>query len=157
MPADGLGVAYDFDTTTAGDHAVARIGYEFARAPFRWRVDYGEWHAVEPDTYTTDLMAIADFAEVAWIELGEFDLKPGKHTVEFHVLPRTKSVDGKAVPERLLFGLDAVCVAPNEFGRTGHTGRGRPGKSGRDKSAARVTLRLPRGADLTPRRPTGAH
>ena len=147
VPADGLGIAYDFDTTEAGGHAVwARIGYEFARAPFRWRVDAGEWATVEPDTYTTDLMALAEFAEVAWIKLGTADLKPGKHTVEFRVLRRTKTVDGQVVPDRVLFGLDAVCVAPGEFVPNGPHRSGSDWQSARDKSANTITFAFPKGS-----------
>ena len=42
-----------------------RVGYEFIRAPFRWRIDDGAWGHDGPDRLTTDLMSLQDWNEVA--------------------------------------------------------------------------------------------
>ena len=113
VPADGLSTRYDFRAPAAGPHRVhARIGYEFARSPFRWRIDAGEWHPVSPQELTTDLMAPADFTEVAWLELGTAELTAGPHALEFNV-PKPKA------GERLLFALDCICLSRDPFAPNG--------------------------------------
>ena len=49
----------------------ARIGYEFVRSPFDWRIDGGEWKPVSPEELTTDLMELSFWTEVAWLKLGQ--------------------------------------------------------------------------------------
>ena len=42
IPADGALLSYDFEVKTAGDYEVwARVGHEFVRSPFSWRLDKG--------------------------------------------------------------------------------------------------------------------
>jgi hypothetical protein len=43
-PADGVLVDYAFDAQAAAEYELwARIGYEFVRSPFDWRLDGGPW------------------------------------------------------------------------------------------------------------------
>jgi hypothetical protein len=89
----------------------ARIGFEFARAPFEWRVNGGEWNKIAPETPTLDLMELSFFTEVAWIKLGEVDASPaaGGETVIDIRLPRHRNDKGEW--QRVLFALDALCLA----------------------------------------------
>ena len=83
IPAEGAVLSYDFEAKTAGDYeAWVRIGYEFARSPFSWRLDDGAWKESKPEELTTDLMALQAWNEVAWLKLGGVALQPGKHTFE---------------------------------------------------------------------------
>ena len=137
VPADGLTIKYPL-TTAAGVHSVhARVGFEFARSPFDWRIDGGAWHRVSPDTYTTDLQALADFAEVAWLDLGPAELAAGRHTLEFHVPRPAKKGD------RLVFGLDCVCVTPGPFRPNGKVKPGDARQSPLDQAAAGVVFDFP--------------
>lgn len=153
IPAEGVGIRYAFTATQAGEHELwVRIGYEFARAPFRWRVGANDWADVQPNDYTTDLMTIADFAEVAWKKLGTVNLKPGEQTLEFQVLRPTKQVNGKPQPARLLFGLDAICLSrkpfhPNGPYRPGTTGPGTNGLTPQDRAADTIRYEFPPRSD----------
>ena len=48
-----------------------RIGMEFVRSPFDWRIDQGEWKTITPAGPDTDLMEVGFWNEVAWIKMGE--------------------------------------------------------------------------------------
>ena len=111
IPAAGAVLSYDFDAKTAGDYeAWARIGFEFIRAPFSWRLDDGAWKESKPDELTTDLMSLQIWNEVAWLKLGGVALKPGKHTFEIKFDRQYKEANGKKEPGNLVFGLDALCL-----------------------------------------------
>ena len=113
VPAEGVLIRYRFRIEQPGDYQVwNRIGYEFARSPFNWRVDDGEWQAVGPEQLTTDLMELSEWCEVAWLELGERSLTAGEHALEVQV-PRTK--DDKGAPARLLYASDALCLSLGPF------------------------------------------
>ena len=112
-PADGVLLEYACDAKAAGNYEVwARIGYEFVRSPFDWRLDGGEWKSVSPDELTTDLMELSFWTEVAWLKLGQQPLAAGRIRLSFR-LPKTKDAQGK--PQRILFALDCVCLTTGEF------------------------------------------
>ncbi|MDD4060048.1 MAG: hypothetical protein PHW08_05015, partial [Kiritimatiellae bacterium] len=53
VPANGAIIRYPFSLDAAGSREVwGRIGYEFARSPFEWRVDNGDWRSVSPQDLT---------------------------------------------------------------------------------------------------------
>ena len=113
VPAEGALLTYPFQIAQAGDYEVwNRIGYEFVRSPFEWRVDSGAWRTVKPDDLTTDLMELADWNEVAWIKMGVAALQPGAHQLEIR-LPLTKDEKGKAA--RILYASDALCLSRSPF------------------------------------------
>ncbi len=114
IPKDGLVLQLAFDAYKAGEHEVwGRIGYEFARSPFLWRIDAGEWTAIKADALTTDLMAIAEWTEIAWLQFGKANLTPGKHTLEIKFERRV--LPNKQQPERILAGIDCFCLSPTPF------------------------------------------
>jgi hypothetical protein len=113
LPVGGAVLTYPFQIAVTGNYEVwNRIGYEFVRSPFEWRVDGGVWSVVKPDDLTTDLMELADWNEVAWIKMGVATLPPGAHSLEIR-LPLTKDEKGK--PARILYASDALCLWPGHF------------------------------------------
>ena len=133
-PAEGVLATYAFEAPKAGVCEIwARIGFEFVRSPFDWRVDGGEWKSVAPDELTTDLMELSTWTEVAWLKLGQQPLAAGGHRLEFR-LPKTKDAKGK--PQRILFALDCVCVSAGEFHPYSHFRPGQDHQSAQDRAAA---------------------
>ncbi len=142
LPADGLLLEYPFELGTAGPHEVwARLGYEFARSPFRWRLDEGNWADVAPEQLTTDLMELAEWTEVAWLKLGSAALQPGKHRLqvgfERRVLP------GKKAPERILAGLDCFCISREPFRPNGRHKPEEKWQTASDLQAAQAHFDVP--------------
>ncbi|MBC7807934.1 MAG: hypothetical protein H7145_17530, partial [Akkermansiaceae bacterium] len=114
VAAEGAVARYAFEVKTAGTYQLwNRIGYEFVRSPFEWRVDNGAWKTVAPDELTTDLQAIETWVEIAWLKLGDVpNLSAGNHTIEIRLTKRNKP-DG--TPERILYASDALCLTNGEF------------------------------------------
>ncbi|HWE94125.1 MAG TPA: glycoside hydrolase family 2 TIM barrel-domain containing protein [Tepidisphaeraceae bacterium] len=113
IPAEGAIFDYAFSIAEDGKHEVwARLGFEFARAPFDWKIDNGEWKSVSHDDLTSDAMELDFFGEAAWLKLADPQLGRGDHKLTIR-LPRVKNKDGKF--EGMLFGLDAVCVSAKPF------------------------------------------
>ena len=64
---NGILVGYEFEPPSAGKYEIwNRLGMEFVRSPFDWRVDQGEWKTITPQDLTTDLMEVGFWNEVAW-------------------------------------------------------------------------------------------
>ncbi|MCU0977712.1 MAG: hypothetical protein MUF25_00935 [Pirellulaceae bacterium] len=140
-PADGVLVDYAFDAQAAGEYELwARIGYEFVRSPFDWRLDGGPWQSVAPDELTTDLMELSFWTEIAWLKLGKQPLAAGPHTLSFR-LSKTKDAQGK--PQRILFALDCVCLAVGEFHPYQFFKPGEDHQTDRDREAANHVFRVP--------------
>jgi hypothetical protein len=137
VPAAGTSVVFELPVEQFGKFEVwARVGYEFARSPFRWRIDGGAWAEVTPGQFTTDLMAVADFAEVAWLKLGDADLPAGTRKLEINA-PRP----GKG---RFLFGLDCVLATRAPFRPNGPHKPDAVWKTPADKDAEGVVFEFPR-------------
>lgn len=141
IPADGVMLSYPFHAAAAGQREVwARIGYEFARAPFDWRIDGGDWKIAKPDDLTTDLMELSFFTEVAWLKLGDADIAAGDHTMELR-LPRFKNAKGEF--QRMLFALDAVCLSAGEFHPYSKFKPDENPRDAQDEAAAKNVFKLP--------------
>jgi beta-galactosidase len=127
LPAGGAALRYPFQIAAPAVYEVwNRIGYEFARSPFLWRIDNGPWQRVNPDARTIELQTIETWNEVGWLRLGTSELGPGAHTLDIQ-LPRTTDDQGK--PQRILYASDALCL----YAGTWHpNGKFRPNESGRD-------------------------
>src|SRR6185437_14936280 len=83
VPAEGVLLKYPFTLPKAGDYEIwNRLGFEFVRSSFAWRIDGGDWKTILPDELTTDLMEVDFFCEVAWLKMGERKLDAGAHTLE---------------------------------------------------------------------------
>ena len=141
VPAEGATISYKFAAKTDGTYQVwDRVGFEFVRSPFSWRVDGGAWTIAKPSDLTTDLMELDFFCEVAWLRLGDTKLKAGPHTLQIRV-NRTKDASGKT--ERLLYASDAIVLHPGEFRPDGKFPPGVDGRDDRDKAAEKTVFRLP--------------
>ena len=148
LKADETTVAFDIRIEAEPGRAKvkrilwARIGFEFARSPFRWRIGETPWQTVTPEQLTIDLMAIEDFAEVAWLNLGEVELAPGGYSMEFQPLVLPK--------QRLLFALDCVYLARGEFRPNGPHRPGKLWKYALDYEAEKAQFRFPSVPKETP-------
>ena len=150
LPKDGALLEYDFTVARAGKHEVwNRIGLEFARSAFEWRIDGGAWRTVTRRELTTDLMELDFWCEAGWLRMGTADLARGKHTIQIrHRRPfketrtRKKGPDGKEIevvekkPDRIAYASDALCVFPGEFRPNGKFKPGEAWQSDDDKKAA---------------------
>lgn len=131
-------IRYEFEAPSAGRNEVwARIGYEFVRSPFRWRVDQGPWNDVSPEVLTSDLMPIDRWVEVAWLKLGEVELSSGRHRLEFEVF-QWKNDRGEN--QGLLFALDALVVTPGPFRPNGPRKPGDSQPTEQDRQAAEMVF-----------------
>ena len=141
LPADGARIVYAFKVAEAGTHAVwGRIGYEFARSPLDWRLDNRPWNTVTPDDVTTDLTELNFFTEVAWFKFGRQDLTAGDHTLEIRIRSH-KNAKGEL--QRLLFGIDVLCLTTGEFLPNGRFKPGEDGRDARDLKAAKTLFAVP--------------
>ncbi|MCW3100449.1 MAG: Beta-galactosidase/beta-glucuronidase [Chthonomonadaceae bacterium] len=141
IPTGGAVLTYPFRIVQAGDYEVwNRIGYEFVRSPFEWRVDASVWNTVTPDALTTDLMELADWTEVAWIKLGASALQPGVHRLEIR-LPVTKDDKGKTA--RILYASDALCLSLGAFHPNSKFKPGSDYRTPMDREAAQKVFEMP--------------
>lgn len=141
VPADGILLEYPFPCPKPGVYEVwNRIGFEFVRSPFDWRLDGGEWKRVSPDALTTDLMELSRWCEVAWLKLGDVSLNSGEHRLQVR-LPKLKDDQGKW--QRLLYASDAICLQEGAFLPNSKFKPDESGRDAADEAAAKVVFRLP--------------
>ncbi len=113
---DGAVFGYDFEAKTAGKYQIwGRIGYEWVRSDFDWRIDNGEWKTLKASEPTSDLMPIAVWNEIAWVKFGETDLTPGKHTLQIRHLPLRVYDYPEEKAVRTLNFFDCFCVYKGDF------------------------------------------
>jgi hypothetical protein len=142
-PVDGALLRYSFAVKTAARYEIwNRIGFEFVRSPFEWRVDNGAWATITPEQLTTDLMELDTWCEVAWIKMGDQDLTAGDHTLEIR-LPRTKDAQGKI--QRILYASDALCLTAGAWAPNSHFKPDESGRTAADDAAAKNVFALPEG------------
>lgn len=141
VPEEGILLDYPFQSETPGRYEVwNRVGFEFVRSPFEWRLDDGSWHAASPEDLTTDLMEMGFWAEVAWLKMGETDLTAGGHHLQIR-LRKTKNEKGQW--QKVLYASDAICLFQGTFQPNS---KFKPGDSGRDSAdlaAANAVFRIP--------------
>lgn len=141
LPAEGGFLKYRFTVTRAGRYEVwNRIGYEFVRSPFDWRLDGGTWRRLGPDRLTVDLMELQTWNEVAWLKLGEAQLRPGNHSLEIR-LPKTTDAKGKTA--RVLYASDVLCIYRGVFRPNGKYKPGEDYRTPEDEQAARHVFQVP--------------
>lgn len=140
LPEGGVVLKYDLRLPKASKYEVwNRIGFEFARSPFDWRIDNGEWKRISPDMLTTDLMTIETWNEVAWLKMGEQDLTTGTHTLEIR-LPKTTDDKGKTA--RVLYTSDALCLTAGKFYPNSKFKPNEDGRTDEDKAAEKQVFAL---------------
>lgn len=136
-PAEGIVIGYDFETPSAGNYEIwNRIGMEFARSPFAWRIDQGPWQTIQPQDLTCDLMDVGFWNEVAWIQMGRQELSAGRHRLQIRPEPTFREEQGKKIPEKILYCSDALCLTKNRFRPHGKFQPDAPWQTADDKAAA---------------------
>ena len=141
VPEGGIVVKYDFEAKAAGEHELwARIGHEFVRSTFEWRVNGGEWRSVAPEELTTNLMELDTWCEVAWIMLGKPALAAGNQSLEIR-MPLEK--DGNGKPKRVLVEFDAFCFSMKPFAPNGRFKPGEEWRTEKDIAAAAHVFEFP--------------
>ena len=86
LPDEGAVFEYALPVETDGKQELwARIGFEFARSNFDWKIDGGEWKTVSKNELTSDLMELDFFAEAGWLKLADVQPSgwPRGHTLSF--------------------------------------------------------------------------
>jgi len=141
LPSEGAVFVYRFSIPQSNEWEIwNRIGFEFVRSPFEWRLDEGPWTRIEPEMLTTDLMEIAEWCEVAWLRIGVARLSEGMHTLSIR-LPITK--DDKGNPARVLYASDAICLTAGPFHPRGRLKPDDNGRTPEDEAAAAHVFQLP--------------
>jgi beta-galactosidase len=152
VPKEGILLAYDFVAPRAGSYEVwNRIGYEFVRSPFSWRVDGGPWRDVQPSDLTTDLMLLGDWNEVAWYKCGLADLAAGKHRLEIRLARWFKTVNNKKEEQQIFYCSDAICLSRGPFRPNGKFKPGAAYQDQHDKAAAEQVFKMTSGAEASQR------
>lgn len=145
MPPGGVQITYRFLLLKAGKHAIwNRVGFEWVRSPFEWRVDDGPWSLARPDDLTTDLMELQKWTEVAWLKLGEVPLTAGAHTLEIR-LSKTVEPAGKnqGKTAKIVYASDAILIHNGTFFPDGKRKPGEEASDARDHQAALQRFALP--------------
>ena len=141
VPEGGITLRYDFTISQAGRYEVwNRIGLEFARSAFEWRIDDDAWQTVAPDALTTDLMELDFWCEVAWLDMGDAELSAGNHGLDIR-LSKTKSESGKW--QRLLYACDAICLSGGSFRPNSKFKPGESYRNDADEEASKNLFLLP--------------
>ncbi len=148
-PEGGVLISYAFQAKSAGSYEVwDRIGFEFVRSVFDWRIDGGTWKTVKPDELTSDLMELDFWCEVAWLKLGTQSLTAGAHKLEVR-LPKAKGANGKW--QRILYASDALCLTKGAFQPNSRYKPGEVRNDPLDAQAAKQVFRLPEPAGAAAR------
>jgi hypothetical protein len=141
VPDGGILLEYTFPNPKAARYEVwDRIGFEFARSPFEWRLDERPWKTMSPEDLTTDLMEMGFWCEVAWLKLGDEEVTAGDHRLQIR-LPKTRSDKGKW--QRVLYASDAICFHEGPFHPNSRFKPDESGRTAADDEAERVVFQLP--------------
>src|SRR6185312_2702360 len=146
VPAEGVLIRYPFQVGEAGTFEIwDRIGFEFVRSPFEWRVDGGDWTTVGPDVLTTDLMEIDFFYEVAWLKLGSRALPAGEHSLEIRLarlkgkMARTSGSSTARTPSASTPDRSTPTVRPGRARTDATRGTARPARRSSGSRRSRAT------------------
>jgi hypothetical protein len=143
--AEGFTFSYDLRGAGNGRRELwARIGYEWARAPLRWRIAGRTWNDLSSSAPTTDVMPIQTWNELGWIRLGEVDAAGDAVRVEIN-WPRTTRTEKDAERVNRILGiLDCLCLAaPGVFHPCGAWKPGQDHRGEAERAAAAQVFALP--------------
>ncbi len=141
VPAEGIVLEYPFELPQSGRYEVwNRVGFEFARSPFEWRLDDRPWQKATPDDLTTDLIEMGFWCEVAWLKLGAEELAAGGHRLQIRL---AKSKDDKGKWQRVLYASDALCLHAGPWQPNSKFKPGEAGRTAGDETAAKMVFQLP--------------
>lgn len=137
VPPEGFLLRYGLRIPEDGQYQLwARVGFEWARAPLEWRIGDGQWTEVSNDAATTNVMELADWMEVAWLQLGTLTLNAGPANLEI----RYREPSGSG---RMLMALDCIALTKGEFVPEGRLKPGETYDSETDREAANTVFELP--------------
>ena len=142
MPEGGYRFTWKLDVPETGEYeAWARVGMEWVRNPFEWRVGDGEWHPASDEAQTTNVMLLKAWNEIAWLKLGTVRLERGatELTVRYSG-PKEGSADMWMV-------LDCFAFTRGQWVPEGDLKPGQKYDSEIDRKAAEQVFRLPEPAD----------
>ena len=144
MPADGMVFGYDFTVTEAGKQNLwARIGYEWIRADFQWRVDGAPWTTVSHTSPTTNIQPLQRWNELAWIKLGVMKLASGKHRLDVRWYKyQHDDSKSKSATARIIGALDCVYIGVAEFQPHGKWRPDQDHRTVADRRAARHVFHI---------------
>lgn len=135
IKGDAIVLRYDFESKAGSFELWNRIGFEYVRSPFEWRINESEWKTVSPDELTIDLMEVGFWCEIAWLKLGDVKLEKGKHTLEIR-LSKRKNSEGK--PERILYASDCICLHEGPFSPYSKYKPDQDHRTDKDKTASKL-------------------
>lgn len=109
IPKEPWQLNYTFNVKQTGNYGVwFRIGFEWVRAPFDWRIDDGNWQELSNRQQTTQVMELTTWNEIAWAQGGDQKLTAGKHTLTL------RFADG-GIDGRQLVAIDCIALGRNGF------------------------------------------
>ena len=147
VPQEGIVLGYEFVAPSAGNYEVwNRIGYEFVRSPFSWRIDNGPWREVLPSELTIDLALLTDWNEVAWCKCGTAEVAQGKHRLEIRLSRWFKTTNNQREEQQIFYCSDALCVSKPPFRPNGKFKPDAPCQDRHDAAAAKHVFAMPSGA-----------
>ncbi|MAX26518.1 MAG: hypothetical protein CMJ19_18650 [Phycisphaeraceae bacterium] len=102
-------LSYSFDVKRGGNYALwFRVGFEWVRAPFEYKLDDGPWQQASNRQQTTQVMELTTWNEIAWLQGDDMPLTPGKHTLSLRF--SEGGLDG-----RQLVALDCIALGRGGF------------------------------------------
>ncbi len=141
IPKEGATFTYAFSAAKEGKYEVwHRVGFEFVRSLFEWRMDDGAWATITPEVLTTDLLELDVWCEVGWLKMGDQQLSAGEHKLQIRV-PIRKDDKGKV--QRILYASDAICISAGPFHPHGKLKPGESDLDEADANAAKQAFALP--------------
>jgi beta-galactosidase len=141
VPEQGIVLEYSFQGPKTARYEVwNRVGFEFVRSSFEWRIDEGAWKQASPDELTTDLMEMGNWCEVAWLKLGDEVVSAGGHRLQIRL---SKTKDNKGKWQRVLYASDAICLHEGPFHPNSKFKPGESGRDAGDEAAGKVVFQVP--------------
>jgi beta-galactosidase len=141
VPDQGIVLEYNFQGSKTTRYEVwNRVGFEFVRSSFEWRIDEGAWKKASPDELTTDLMEMGNWCEVAWLKLGDEVVNAGGHRLQIRL---SKAKDNKGKWQRVLYASDAICLHEGPFHPNSKFKPGESGRDAADEAAGKAVFQVP--------------
>lgn len=139
LPEEGFLLSYDLEVPEDGEYEVwARVGLEWIRSSFEWRIGQGNWHRAGRDEQTTNVMELAEWNEVAWLYLGRAALKGGAADLRVRYREPNPGDDG-----RIVIALDCFVLTRGHFFPEGNLKPGQAYTGEADAAAAAHVFQFP--------------
>ncbi len=139
IPEEGFRLEYEMTVPEAGTYeAWARVGMEWIRAPFQWRIDEGAWRPGPADRTTTNVMELSDWNPVAWLHLGKVELPAGDATLAVRYT--------EANQDKMHIALDCFAFTAGRFVPEGKLRPGQTYEAETDRKAADQVFQFPQPA-----------